>query len=357
MNDYLNHKWKRWSNDARHAPTKKLSEGRQISAERTEERTLTLPIPQISEKWGDPSSIERQEVEKLLARVARGGTIEAKIDKINNFVNSCKGDDAAACARLATSTILSRLMALEIFSAIVYDFGASTQGFLFEVFMAAMLGKDAQQVIATQQRSKGERGDIADILDIGGEPMSLKFFKGGKRGGSKAIGGSIEDLINSIVKYGKPMSYLVAIKETGEGGDVSAIAFYKFTIGASSTEAYPLKPELTKGIDIDIFAKPSWTKETKFEIPVTILTGKKKETRLIGGPIAVLNFGSQADLKQVANNYAEQLGTDVTTVYNALEDFSKNINRYLIRNSQKSGEAAVGNAQTLAYRTKKIYSE
>jgi len=187
--------------------------------------------------------------------------------------------------------------------------------------------------------------------------MSLKFFKGGDRGGSKAIGGSIEDLINSIVKYGKPMSYLVAIKETGEGGDVSAIAFYKFTIGASSTEAYPLKPELTKGIDIDIFAKPSWTKETKFEIPVTILTGKKKETRLIGGPIAVLNFGSQADLKQVANNYAEQLGTDVTTVYNALEDFSKNINRYLIRNSQKSGEAAVGNAQTLAYRTKKIYSE
>jgi len=33
---------------------------------------------------------------------------------------------------------------LEIFSAIVYDFGASTQGFLFEVFMAALLGKDAQ---------------------------------------------------------------------------------------------------------------------------------------------------------------------------------------------------------------------
>ena len=352
MNDYLNHKWRKWANEDKTARKKILKEKKSIKTQETMVN-LPLPVPQISETWGDPSNADRQEVEALLKRVAPGKSVQAKINAVNKFVNSCKGDDASACAALATSTILSRLMSLEIFAAIVYDFGASSAGFLFEVFVAALLGTDAQQVIASQSRKEGEGGDIADIT-VGGSPMSLKFFKGGSGGkGSRAIGGSVRDLITSINNYGMPIPYLVAVKDTGEGGDVSAIEFYEFSIGASQgLEELPVEEGM--GGDFDIFSNPSWIKETKFKIPVSVLTGAK--ARQIE-PMAVLSFGSREELKEVANNYVGQLGADVTTIYQSLDSLSKNINKYLIRNSKVAGRQAVQDAWRLARRTKKIAPE
>lgn len=354
MSDYMNYKWRnflRTDGQIREQHKKILREERDrksksIKAD-TQTKTLTLPTPKISEKWGKPGTVERKEVEGLLRRIApREKGFVNKINKINSFVNNCKGDNISVCRAYAVSTILSRLMTIEILTSIIYDFNSSTGGFLFEAFMAAVLGKKAEQIEATQKRGSGERGDIADILDEDGNPLSLKFFK---EGGSKEIKGSIEDLRASIEKYGMPIPYLVAIKKQGAGKDVADIEFYQFTIGA--TEGVPEG----MGGDINIDSpRPdggSYTKGPQFQIPVTYLTGKKVKQI---DPITTLNFGSAEEMTQIANNYADQLGDDVTSIYNYLDSLSKNINNYLIRNSAKSGNQAVTDAKSLAKSAKKI---
>jgi hypothetical protein len=357
MNDYLNHNWRKFINeDKKPARRSVLTEG---AKKKTKESTVQLPmiVPQISEKWGDPSSVDRQEVEALLSKVARGGTFQSKIDNLNKFILSCQ-PESKECASLATSTILSRLMALEVLTSIVYDFNASAGGFLFEIFVAALLGSNAQQVIASQSRKEGEAGDIADITH-NGKPLSIKFFKGGESGGgSKHIGGSIRDLLGSIAAYGMPIPYLVAVKDTDASGDVNAISFYEFTVGASPTKAAAKGVEIPEGMggDFDIFSNSSWTKGTKFQIPVSHLTGKRKGKDM-GGPLATLAFGSPDDMKATANNYVGQLGEDVTSLYQGMSDLSSNINKYLIRNAPTAGRQAVKDAAAVAYRARKIAPE
>ena len=345
MNDYMNHKWKSFLTEDKRKSLAPLREQKGKIQTKQNKRTMALPMPKLSEQWGQPTSEDRKEVEALLARVARGGSFASKVNKINEFVNNCKGDNIASCRKMAASTILSRLMALEIFTSIVYDFNASTSGFLFEVFVAALLGADAQQVIATQTRSGDGGGDIADIKDASGNPMSLKFFKGGDKGGSKAIKGSLKDLRASINEYGMPIPYLVAIKKVGDDANVTNIDFYEFTIGA--TDGVPEG----MGGDFNVDSNPKWKKGTKFQIPTTVLTGKKVAQI---APIATLNFGSPEEMKNIALNYADQLGEDITSVYNSLEELSLNINRYFIRNSKKSGRAAIQNSEEVAKRTKKL---
>mgnify|MGYP001323468646 CR=1 FL=1 len=345
MNDYMNHKWKNFLVEEKKRDSNILREQKSQVKAKQNKKTISLPTPKLSEQWGQPSSADRKEIEALLSKVARGGNFSNKVNKINEFVNNCKGDNITSCRKMAASTILSRLMALEIFTSIVYDFNASTGGFLFEVFVAALLGADAQQVIATQTRSGEEGGDIADIKDASGNPMSLKFFKGGDKGGSKAIKGSLKDLRASINEYGMPIPYLVAIKKMGDDANVTNIDFYEFTIGA--TEGVPEG----MGGDFNVDSNPKWKKGTKFSIPTTVLTGKKVAQI---APIATLNFGSPEEMKNIAANYADQLGEDVTSVYNALEELSLNINRYFIRNSKKSGRAAIQNSEEVAQRTKKL---
>ena len=357
MNDYLNHKWRKFVNEDKKPPRRNvLTEG---TKQKTKESTVELPmiIPQISEKWGDPSSVDRQEVESLLSRVARSGTFQAKVNNLNKFILSCQ-PESKACAALATSTILSRLMALEVLTSIVYDFNASASGFLFEIFVAALLGADAQQVIASQSRKEGEPGDIADIT-YNSKPLSIKFFKGGESGGgSKHIGGSIRDLLGSIVEYGMPIPYLVAVKDTSESGDVSAISFYEFTVGATQEGAAAHGVEIPEGMkgDFDIFSNPSWTKGPKFKIPVSHLTGKRKGKDM-GGPLATLAFGSPDEMRATANNYVSQLGEDVTALYKGMSELSSNINRYLIRNAPTAGHQAVKDASGVAYRARKLAPE
>ena len=359
MTDLYMHKWKQFRKEEKKSIVPEDTSSKTLLKEAksdkiqkgAEKRTIVLPIPKISESWGQPDSADRKEIEAILARIApRQEGFVNKINKVNEFIEGCKSEEGMEiCKKYAVSTILSRLMALDILSAIVYDFNASAGGFLFEAFMAAMLGKNAQQVIASQSRAGGETGDIADILDDSGKPVSLKFFK---EGGSKAIKGSAADLRGSINKYGMPIPYLVAMKTPGASGDdVGNIDFYEFTIGA--TEGVPEG----MGGDFNIDAKPgggSYVKGTEFSIPVTVLTGKKvKQIDRIG----TLKFGSPEDMKRIASGYINQLGQDVTNTYNYIDRLSKNVNSYLIRNSKKAGNEAVEDAKMLVKSAKKIAPE
>jgi hypothetical protein len=373
MNDYLNHKWRKFINEDKkpvrkriltEAGTKRSGKGGVIKA-KVVERSLPLPVPQISEAWGKPGNADREEAEKLLRRVATGTTWQEKIENLNTFVNSCTGESESACLAQADSTILSKLMALDILASIVYDFQASISGFLFEVFMATLIGGTSEQIEATQ--TEGEE-DIADISALG-KPLSLKLL----RQEADYIEGSHPNLIKSIIKYGQPITYLVGLKEGGTA-EVPWIRFYEFTIGSSAIvkpkgkRKWVYDPENTLGLqpgplvgyfDVDDpemgFHPPG---ADQFKVLVSILRGKsrlKKHTELkFEKETALLKFGTREQLEAVANNYTKQLNTDIVNVYNSLETLTKSMNDYLINSNINAGGNAITAAGSVRYYTKKI---
>ena len=150
MTDLYMHKWKQFRKEEKKSIVPEDTSSKTLLKEAksdkiqkgAEKRTIVLPIPKISESWGLPDSADRKEIEAILARIApRKAGFVNKINKVNEFIEGCKGEEGSeVCKKYAVSRILSNLMALDILSAIVYDFNSSAGGFLFEVFMAAMLG-------------------------------------------------------------------------------------------------------------------------------------------------------------------------------------------------------------------------
>ena len=369
MNDYINHKWRQFLREPDKFKLDLLREGKAkrskgkggVVKAKVVEKSLPLPVPQISEAWGKPGNVDREEAEKLLRRVATGTSWQEKIENLNEFVNSCKGDDKSMCLQQADSTILSKLMALDILAAIVYDFQASISGFLFEVFLATLIGADSQQVITTQKRSGSSSGDIADFMALG-KPMSLKLL----RQKADYVEGSYNDLISSVIKHKQPITYLVALKESGDN-EIPKIRFYEFTVGSSAIVGSGGKYIHTLNragsgrfggtFDVDGALRKTFVKGNKFKIPASILRGTSRgKTKELNWPkeTAVLDFGSRADLEKVANNYVKQLGKDVVQVYNKLEDLTTNLNDYLINGNIHAGERAVTAAGSVRHYTRKL---
>ena len=376
MNDYLNHKWRKFLNEQNMPDSlfegktkKKPPQGKGgVVKSKVVEKSLPLPVPRISEAWGKPGNQDREEAEKLLRRVATAPTWQGKIENLNDFVKSCTGEEESACLAQADSTILSKLMALDILTAIVYDFQASISGFLFEVFLAALIGGDSEQIAATQ--GTGEE-DIADITALG-KPLSLKLL----RQEADYIEGSHPNLIKSIIDYGEPITYLVGLKDGGTE-DVPWIRFYEFTVGSSAIvrpkgkRKWVYDPENKLGLhpgplggyfDVDEASLGFHKKGSdQFKILVSILRGKsrlKKHAELkFSKETALLKFGTRAELETVANNYTKQLSQDIVQVYNKLELLSTNINDYLINGNPHAGGKAVSAAYSVRYYTKKIADE
>jgi hypothetical protein len=391
MNDYVNNKWKNFLRG--HSSPQPLTEdvkygtkkrGKTIKPSKVEKRTLNIPYPKISDSWGEPGNKDRAEVEELLSRVATGNTWQEKINKLNDFANSCKNQ--SSCLRQADSTILSKLMAMDVLTSIVYDFDASSAGFLFEAFLAALLGGDSEKIAASQSRKAGEGGDIADVILLG-EPFSLKLL----RKGASSIDGSYKDLIASVARNGKPVNYMVALKDLkGKGEPV--IRFYELTIGSSAfrqdengnlvhnPEFYGESPNLAGYIDVD---DPNLgvIKGTEFHVPTSILRGttasiktKKKKTDKRENPklkrrkkalqakefkkeTATLSLGSKESLEELANAYAQKMSDDIVAIYDALDGLSQNINKYLIGKNMGAGKQATQRATTVAQKTDKLVKD
>ena len=335
--------------------------GRDLLTERSNPRTVkkterdeTISLPQIriSEKFGDPDSADRQMIGAFMKNID-GKSLAAKINFINRFINNCQ---EACIRRRSTKTILSNLVFLDVLASIVYDFNYAVGGFLFEAFLASLYGKKAEQIPATQKKDKVSGGDIADFLDNKGDPISLKFYK---VGGSGYVGGSLRDLRNSILKYKKPMKYLVVLKAEGESGAVESISFYEFTVGttgeAAGDELGPLKqmrrgtPQGKTNFYAENYLGQTENNDSpRFEIPV----GQVKDLQ----PVATLQFGSQEELREIANKYASQLQDELVIIFNRLSDLTSNINKYTLDNDQNAGLQASSNASDL-YRATRVLVE
>jgi hypothetical protein len=279
-----------------------------------EDKTKTLQIPKfaLSEKWGDPSSDDRQIIERFFSNI-QGDTLQEKISSVQNFIKDC---DESCINESKVETIIGNLVFLDSLAGVIEDFNAQTGGFMFEALLAVLIKGTQVTELA------GGNLPIEDLLNSDGDtPLSLKFFFKGP----KYVKGSVDNLRNGIERFQKPITYIVALKER-EGKDVLGVDFYQFTIGDKS-----------QGIEGD------------FDI-VQFADGKIYTPRLPEDMLlARLDFGSREQLKSIANKYVARLGQRITDIFDAFADLTNNLNIYLTDFENKTvGARAAADADKLA---------
>ena len=196
-----------------------LDEDENAGLEMSKGKKFLMVLPKFtpSEAWGNPGSREREEIQDLFTRATWGGQkgIENKIQNLLTVV----GKTSAAGPR----KIISTLILLESLAAVVNSFSASSAGFVFEGFLAALLeGKQEAEVSA-----KGNL-PIQDLIAFSGKgdlniPVSLKLLVD-----STDVKGSYTNLVDALDEF-EQMVYIVAYKRKGGNGGLDiSINQFKF---------------------------------------------------------------------------------------------------------------------------------
>jgi len=186
-----------------------------------EKLVLMLPKFTPTEAWGDPKSMDRQQVNKIFRSISSGASIQARIDGINKFLTP-----ESAARKTSVNSIINHLIIVESLRACVKNFGASSAGFVFEAFIAALTS-------GSQQSDKvGGTLPIEDIVafsTVSGKsaPLSLKLLSG-----TTQVKGSYTNLIDYLFFRNSDseasVGYLVAFKDSAS--DVCSMQLELFHI-------------------------------------------------------------------------------------------------------------------------------
>ena len=184
--------------------------------------SMTIPVPKLvpTEAWGDPSSMSREEINKIFNVFRRGGSVRDRINQINSFLSPAEAKRKAPGGKV--NTLLRMMQVIEALQAAINDYSEASAGFVFEGFMAALTNgrEEAGRVGGTLP--------IEDFTAGDGENVSLKLLSPGT-----GIHGSFTNLIDYLFLRGDAglpeIKYLVAYKDA-EGENVSKLAIYDFEI-------------------------------------------------------------------------------------------------------------------------------
>ena len=389
LNDMINRKWRTFLDDEEEekllgrnliveAETTPAEAG--IEADEGAEEALTIKLPKfrVSDEWGKPTgkSEDRDQI-RVFFRNMPPGDIRTKIGFVQRFLENCEKEICGS--QRSISSILTNLIFLETLASVIYDFNAKTGGYLFESFLAALLGGKARAVPATDKEG------IQDIYTQTGKPISLKLYQQKPDAQSSPAGGSLVDL-RSSVSDSTAMPYVMAVKEmSGAGTGVSKITFYEYYVGSNGKtiqyyrmkgkkgdkkeawyrfEPTPKSKEVKGLLYAEDYIAPYKNVEKSTRTTVTmgvpgtprfsIPSSDAKAAAEAAGNVYSLTFGSREELKEVADKYAKQLGTDVTKIYNTLDAFSNNINKYLAGGEKTAGPLALEDAIQLRDATSKV---
>lgn len=206
-----------------------LSEEKQaVKTEQAKEFILSLPKFTPSEAWGEPSSEAREQIMKYVIRATPYGK-PTKLEDFQKYIDYFTRIFSEESKIRSPGRIISTIVLMESLASTLNSFGASTAGFIFEGWLAAMLG-------GKQEAERTEKGNlpIQDIVafqhpEFPGIPMSLKLLTQKEKGRSGTnIEGSYTNLVDAMDEYGQ-MPYIVALKEAG-GGGTGAITVHMFNI-------------------------------------------------------------------------------------------------------------------------------
>jgi len=167
---------------------------------------------------GGPQGGQRKLLKDYLDKI-QGADLASKLQNLNQFV--ANPDIEAASPGEKISKILGYLVFYKTLTRVITNFNASSAGFSFESFLAALTG--GQQIPTGQET-------IADYVTQDGEFVSLKLYAEG----SVEVGGSFQDLVDDLADDSKnnSMIYLVVLKSlSGDGLDQEGtLSFYKFKL-------------------------------------------------------------------------------------------------------------------------------
>ena len=219
------------------------SEQLSLLVEELEEKVLRFPAIKISELWGQVENGDRSLIESLMGNV-EGNTVKEKINSVNNFLDIEAYRQSKDQHKI--EKILSNLLFAEIFASLITDYNASVTGFLFEAFLAALMGGTSIQVddpaavgaapgaLPIEDVQLAVRlGDSDDEREM--YPYSLKVLSD-----KGEVKGSFVNLVDYFLDPSEQRKtdsivYLVVIKrhsQGAEGGKVwtGRLDFYEFTI-------------------------------------------------------------------------------------------------------------------------------
>ena len=176
----------------------------EMAKDRAKEFVLSLPKFVPTEAWGDPNSMERQQITKLFNVMGGGRTVEGKLQFLQRVVDPS--------SRITSPRrIISSLIILESLKAVISSFNASSAGFVFEGWLSALLQ-------GTQEAEISAKGNlpIQDLIAFEGTdravPISLKLL-----GPRTLVEGSFTNLVDGLDEFGE-MVYIVARKDKETGG-------------------------------------------------------------------------------------------------------------------------------------------
>jgi len=182
-----------------------------------------IPISEIG--WSDtrtaevggPQGGQRKLLKDYLDKI-QGADLKDKLKNLNDFM--ANPDLAADSPGDKISKILGYLVFYKTLTRVITNFNASSAGFSFESFLAALTGGEQ---IPTGQET------IADYKS-GDDFVSLKLYAEG----SVEVGGSFQDLVDDLADDTKnnSMIYLVVLKSLeGDGLDQEGtLSFYQFKL-------------------------------------------------------------------------------------------------------------------------------
>ena len=176
----------------------------EMAKDRAKEFVLSLPKFVPTEAWGDPNSMERQQITKLFNVMGGGRTIEGKLQFLQRIVDP---NSKITSPR----RIISSLIILESLKAVIGSFNASSAGFVFEGWLSALLQ-------GTQEAEISAKGNlpIQDLIAFSESdrpvPISLKLLNL-----KTMVEGSFTNLVDGIGEFGE-MVYIVARKDKETGG-------------------------------------------------------------------------------------------------------------------------------------------
>jgi len=194
---------------------------KQTITEEEKRFSFTIPIPKWtpSEAWGDPSSQDRKEIQRIFRAVTGGNDIKARITSINKFLNP-----ASARRKRSPSSIINMMMITEALQATLNDYNESAAGFVFEGFMSALTGG---KQIAGKVAGTLPIEDFVAFSDFGADqPVSLKLLSA-----KTPVKGSFTNIVDFLLVRGSPaIKYLVAYKQTTGEDVVEKLNIYAFDI-------------------------------------------------------------------------------------------------------------------------------
>jgi hypothetical protein len=357
-----------------------------IKPSKAKDFVLSLPKMVPTEAWGDPNNATRQEMDKFFRAIGGGASLEGKIKYL-------QGLQKPNSKIRSPQRIISTLILLESLSAVMNSFGSSSAGFVFEGFLAGLLG--GKQVADPEEGSLPIEDIIAFTQFEGSTPtkMSLKVLAGGKSERKSAIKGSYTNLIDALTKN-PVMKYIVVYKEGGEDVDKIQIKQFDLTtenfldlMSASKSNKKLLQlPRRSVNSSYNFLSRlKSWEEmlpylqrtkgygrtptvdipgEEKSEEPTQQIDEVKQGTQWYTTMPQLEKLGTQtnykdlgsleispAALEKTAEQYMSVLQGTITDLFMAVSQLSKNINNYFVDKDRttaiQKGNEAIKNADEI----------